>query len=659
VNRIGQSGGQAYKLLGNYRLTRLLGLGGFADVYLGEHTYLGTTAAIKVLHTHVSQAEAAPFLQEARLLASLRHPHIVRIFDFGIDNQTPYLVMDYAPNGTLSTRYPRGSQLPVSTVVEYVKQVADALQYAHDRQIVHRDVKPANMLIGEHNEILLSDFGIALISHNPNYQTTKDVAGTAAYMAPEQISAHPRPASDQYSLGVVAYEWLCGTVPFHGSLTEIVTKHSCALPPSLREYLPILSPDVERVILTALAKQPEERFASMHAFATALEQASQQELPIEYSRPLAGSSPLYPLPLSQGLVDSLSSTVPAFSTLPPVQPDPLAKKKSDKSVVSRRTVLISAVGGAIIGAAGASLFTYRYFPQVRPIENLPFIYRGHSDTVWGVTWSPNEQRIASASSDRTAQVWNVGDGGNVLTYTGHPISVASVAWSPDGKRLASASGDATVQIWNASDGNDVLTYRGHAAVVQTLAWSPNGQQMASGSRDNTVQVWNVSDGRRLFTYRGHSDWVESVKWSPDGTQLVSCSRDHTAQVWSASNGSHLFTYRGHSDIVLEVGWSPDGKWIASASGDKAVQIWNISGNNVLTYRGHPDWVKWVEWSPNGQRIASGSYDHTVQVWNASDGNHVFTYRGHFGAITTLAWSPDGKQIASGSWDKTVQVWYPN
>ncbi len=148
-DRVGQQ-------LGNYRLTRLLGQGGFAEVYLGEHVFLGTTIAIKVLHTQVASEDMAQFQQEAHILASLKHPHIVRILDFGIEERTPYLMMDYAPHGTLRTRHLRGTVLPVVTVVEYLKQVAQALQYAHERKIIHRDIKPENMLIGEKNEILLS-----------------------------------------------------------------------------------------------------------------------------------------------------------------------------------------------------------------------------------------------------------------------------------------------------------------------------------------------------------------------------------------------------------------------------------------------------------------------------------------------------------------------
>src|SRR6266852_5063367 len=266
-NRVGQQ-------LGNYRLIRLLGEGGFAEVYLGEHTYLGTHAAIKVLYTRVAQDDIVQFQLEARMLANLVHPHIVRVLDFGVDDHTPYLVMDYAPDGTLRTRHPKGTRLSVPTVVAYVKQFAQALQYAHDQKLIHRDIKPENMLIGRNGDVLLSDFGIALVAQSSRYQSTKDMAGTIAYMAPEQIEAHPRPASDQYSLGIVVYEWLSGGRPFHGSFTEIAVKHSTVPPPPLREKVPQLAPAVEQVVMTALAKDYSQRFVSIHAFAMALEQAS-------------------------------------------------------------------------------------------------------------------------------------------------------------------------------------------------------------------------------------------------------------------------------------------------------------------------------------------------------------------------------------------------
>ncbi|HEX6556060.1 MAG TPA: protein kinase [Ktedonobacteraceae bacterium] len=260
--------------LGNYRLVRLLGRGNFADVYLGTHIHLHTQAAIKVLHGQLADQEVEGFLTEARTIARLRHPHIIQVLDFGVEGTTPFLVMDYAPGGNLRQRYPHGTQLPLDVIISYVKQVAEALQYAHQEKVIHRDIKPENMLLGRNDEILLSDFGIAVLAHSTRSQHVQNTAGTVAYMAPEQIQAHPSPASDQYAMGIVVYEWLSGERPFHGTLTEIAIKHTLAPPPFLREKVPMLSPEIELVVLQALAKDPGLRFASVQVFAQALEEAS-------------------------------------------------------------------------------------------------------------------------------------------------------------------------------------------------------------------------------------------------------------------------------------------------------------------------------------------------------------------------------------------------
>ena len=152
--------------LGNYRLTTLLGEGGFAEVYLGEHIHLGTQAAVKMLHTQLTDEDIENFRSEARTIAHLVHPHIVRVLEFGIEGRIPYLVMDYAPNGTLRKLHPKGTTLALATIVSYVKQLGEALQYAHDKKLIYRDIKPENMLVGQRREILLSDFGIALVAQS-------------------------------------------------------------------------------------------------------------------------------------------------------------------------------------------------------------------------------------------------------------------------------------------------------------------------------------------------------------------------------------------------------------------------------------------------------------------------------------------------------------
>ena len=302
--------------LGNYRLVRLLGQGGFAEVYLGEHLHLGTQAAIKLLHTQLAGEDTDAFRKEARTIARLVHPHIVRVFDFGIEGETPFLVMDYAPNGTVRKRHPKGVALPIPTILNYIKQAASALQYAHDEHFVHRDVKPENLLLGRQEEILLGDFGIALLAQTSRSQSMQDVAGTAIYMAPEQFQGKPRPASDQYALAVMVYEWLTGACPFHGSFTEIASQHLFVPPPPLQGRTPAISLEVEQVVMTALAKDPKQRFGNVLAFATALEQASQIEL--AETIPAGRSSQLTELATApdESLIPTELVTPPSQSALP-------------------------------------------------------------------------------------------------------------------------------------------------------------------------------------------------------------------------------------------------------------------------------------------------------------------------------------------------------
>ncbi len=283
--------GQRY---GDYRLTRLLGRGSFGDVYLAEHIHDTTLAAVKVLQTRLAHEDLKEFINEASTNFRLKHPHIVQMLDFGIGaDDIPFLVMDYAPKGTLRQRYPKGTRLPLDTVVSYVKQVAAALQYAHDKRVIHRDIKPENILLGPNNEVWLSDFGIAVVAHSTRSMDIQSKGGTAPYMAPEQIQGKPRPASDQYALGIIAYEWLCGNRPFNGTATEIALQHFSVPPPLLRGKDPTISPDVEQVVLTALAKDPKDRFANISAFATVLEQAC---LPKQSSLTTSTLVPPTPLP---------------------------------------------------------------------------------------------------------------------------------------------------------------------------------------------------------------------------------------------------------------------------------------------------------------------------------------------------------------------------
>ena len=670
--------------LGNYRLTRLLGRGGFAEVYLGEHMRLKTQAAIKVLYAQLDSDNSEEFLQEAQTVAHLIHPNIVRIFDFDVREGVPFLVMDYAPSGTLRQRHPKNTRLPLETIIPYIKQVADALQYAHDEKFIHRDIKPENMLIGRRGEILLSDFGIALIAQSTRMQSTQEVVGTAYYMAPEQLQGKPRLASDQYALGVVVYEWLSGSRPFSGSFSEIASQHMFVPPTPLREKLPMLSPAIEEVVMTALAKDPHQRFASVRAFANALEQANQSHdaltfirkteessapmpsikpptKPVQPSAPIRSSVPptrtvsssntgqsspitppaqSSPTPKTQPAARNRTKAASSFYTNPDyykssqtsqprVQSTPpknpvVSQSQPPRKSISRRSALIRIAGVTAVVAIGGGAIWYESF------KNLPK----------GTTNSP--------------------EGTLFYTYQGHSSGVNAVAWSPSGQRIASASGDTTVQVWDAPNGGHVYTYTGHFSGVNAVAWSPDGQRIASAGIDNTVQVWDATNGGNVYIYKGHSGPVYSVAWSPDGQRIASAGIDNTVQVWDATNGGNVYIYKGHSGPVYSVVWSPSGQRIASASDDTTVQVWDApNGGNIYTYMGHSGAVISVVWSPDGQRIASASTGGTVQAWDAANGGNVSTYEGNSGLlnpVNAVAWSPDGQRIASGSYDQIVQIW---
>lgn len=266
------TGNRAGQRLGNYQLTRLVGRGGFAEVYLGEHVYLQTLAAVKVLSIQLAQEDQAGFLNEARTIAHLKHPNILSVIEFGVQEGVPFLVMDYAPHGSLREHYRQQTNLTPIKVLPHIKQIATALQYAHQEHTIHRDIKPENILLGPNGEALLSDFGMALGTQSSRTQDMQEIAGTVAYMAPELLQGRLVPASDQYALGIVLYEWLSGNTPFHGSFTEIASQHLLAQPPTIQA--PSVSPEVEAVIMRALAKKPEERFENILAFAEAFEQAA-------------------------------------------------------------------------------------------------------------------------------------------------------------------------------------------------------------------------------------------------------------------------------------------------------------------------------------------------------------------------------------------------
>ncbi|MDQ2716530.1 MAG: WD40 repeat domain-containing protein [Chloroflexota bacterium] len=302
-----------------------------------------------------------------------------------------------------------------------------------------------------------------------------------------------------------------------------------------------------------------------------------------------------------------------------------------------------------------------------------YAYRGHTDHVTSVAWSPNGTYIASGSFDQTVQVWaaNPGTHFQPFIYHGHTAGVQAVAWSPDSQRVASGAIDKTVQVWDALTGEHGALYRGHSATVTTVAWSPDGRTIASGGDDGTVRLWDVASGAQKYVYRGHQAGINAVVWSPDSQRTASGSADNTVQIVDATTGKHVYTYRGHTNKVSSVSWSPDGKSIVSGSWDKTAQVWDTAtgalrdtynGYNVQAAHGDPtqgvlpDLIFAVAWSHNGKRIAAvtqvycGDLCAVVLGWDAYSERH-FTFYTDL-PIFAMAWSPDDTRLVTAQVNST-------
>ena len=236
-----------------------------------------------------------------------------------------------------------------------------------------------------------------------------------------------------------------------------------------------------------------------------------------------------------------------------------------------------------------------------------------------------------------------------LTLVGHAGPVESVAFSPDGQRLASASGDQTVKIWDSATGKELFALKGHAGWVNSVAFSPDGQRLASASNDQTVKIWDSATGKELFALKGHAGMVTSVAFSPDGQRLASASHDQTVKIWDSATGKELFAFKGHAGPVWSVAFSPDGQRLASGSSDQTVKIWDsATGKELFALKGHAGRVWSVAFSPDGQRLASASSDQTVKIWDSATGKELLALKGHAAAVLSVVFSPDGQRLASAS-----------
>lgn len=606
ANRVGQQ-------FGNYRLVSLLGYGGFAEVYLGEHQYLKTQAAIKVLSTHLSDSEPDTFLREARTVARLKHPHIVHVVDFDVQEGVPFLVLSYAANGTLRQRHPKGTQVPLHMIVDYVKQIADALQYAHDEKLIHRDIKPENMLLGEHDEVLLSDFGLALLFQGSRLQSTQEVTGTACYMAPEQVRGKPRFASDQYALGIMAYEWICGEPPFHGSFIQVCSQHLFLPPPPLHEKVPTISPLLEEVVLTALSKEPEKRFASVKAFAMALEQAYQEAInhPAVLTAELPTLNQPLPPPDTEVTASRVQLSLPMNVDSPPDQPF----LSADIADLSSHDVLHSPSSPLLL-------------PDPRPTLSLPPLEPDEAPTYVNISHhirtSPLKNPAPVAKPRRTAPFIKhvASNKSRMLLWLAFLVIVAaSIVWG----YLPLTRQTSAIFTTHATVMPTV-----HSTVVPTV--HPTSTALLSPPVMPTTHTSTASYTMFGFdTQHTHFNSYEHTLTPKNVSQLV--------QDWVVSTHGEVYSSPTVVDGVVYVG-----------SSDSYLYALNATTGKLLWKAKTGDWIRSSPTVVNGV-VYVGSFDSYLYAFKASTGGLL--WRAHTGGAINSSPTVDHGIVYVGSQDANL------
>ncbi len=295
-----------------------------------------------------------------------------------------------------------------------------------------------------------------------------------------------------------------------------------------------------------------------------------------------------------------------------------------------------------------------------PASRVQLTLHGHTAGLYDIAFSPDGKRLATASVDKTAKVWDVTTGRELLTLCCHADTVIGIDFSPDGTRIATASGDQTTKIWDAVTGKELFTLRGHTGRSRDAAFSPDGKRLATSSQDRTAKVWDVTTGQELFSLVGHTGGVANIAYSLDGRRIATVGwADEvppTIRIWDAASGNLVRTLTGHTSTIYDVAFSPDSQRVASSSLDKTAKVWDVASGQMLLTLFDNNGVLGVAFSLNGSRVATASGDGVGKVWDATTGLLLQTLAGHASAVNAVAFSPDGLRLATASADGTARVW---
>ncbi|OAA20129.1 serine/threonine protein kinase [Frankia sp. EI5c] len=686
-----------------YELGSQLGRGAFGVVLAGRHRELGRDVAIKVLP--IGEGRMA----EARLLALLDHPHVVRVFDAVTVDDLHLIVMELLPGGTLTHR---AAGISTEAVCAVGLAVAAALACAHQNGVLHRDIKPENILFDRSGLLKVTDFGIAkLVEGAAADASASAVIGTPRYMAPEQLLAgRLSAATDLYSLATMLYELSTGKPPYGAGLPapSLIAHHLNVLPPP-----PVGVPArISQVLMRALAKEPAARQPSAHAFAVELAHAAVVELgpgwlarsglAVRLDDEVRAAADGHPFPHQAARAPYQAARAPHQSRSQPPPPYPVSRP-GRRAVVGLASVLVVGVAGLLFillrnggdgGDSGRRLAgggvpdqrstappstSITAQPPARVgSRNAPELLStplaAHTAAVWTVKISPRGDLMATGGDDQVVLLWDVSDptsprdlGTRAITHLGR---VEDVAFAPDGRTLAVA-GEETLRLWDIS--NPVspralgAPLTGYAGLMYSVAFAPGGRLLAAAGSGQAMVLWDVADRARPRLVTRLDGHTASVTFAPDGR--TAASGDGTrAVLWDVTAGSSVRATAELPSVaagwVYAIAFSPDGRTVATAGDARTVQLWDITTPTEPTRLGapladHSATVPAVAFSPDGRTLATGSDDGTVLLWDVTDRTapsrlgEPLTSQSGFSAV---AFSPDGHMLATAGGDRLVRLW---
>lgn len=617
-------------LRGRYHVTKVLSNeGGFSRTYLAldvdklNERCVVKQLAPKVQGTYALNKAIESFKREAERLQELgKHPQIPTLLAYFEQDNYLYLVQEFIDGQNLRQELQQRLKYSETEIREVLLKLLCVIKFIHDRGVVHRDIKPQNIMrrTPQRNSKRGSDGDLVLIDFGASKQLTATVRakpgttiGTHGYSPLEQMqNGEAYPASDLYGLGATCFHLLTNVPP-----STLWAENGYGWVTSWRQYLKSpISDELASVIDKLLSKNIKERYQ---------------------------------------LADEV---IKDLTYLPPIKLSPTP------SILRKRIVVGAAL--MIVGFGGV-LYVNHSQPLYPLQEKNSFLVKtltGHSNLITSIAISSNANGVTliSGSFDTTLKLWNLSSGKEITTLEGNAGSIHSVAKSTDGFTLASGSGDNTIKLWNLLTKREILTLTGHTSSVESVAISPDGKMLASGSFNGIIKLWELPTGKEIATLNGHSNAVKSVAFSPDGKTLASGGEDDTIKLWNLTSMQVSRIFLGHSQPIRSLAFSPTtqgemGGILVSSSADDTIKLWNVTtGQEIYTFTGHSYSVNSVAIASDGKTLASGSSDRTIKLWDLENKREIRTLTGHSQEVTSVAFSPDGKTLASSSTDGTINIW---